>query len=163
MKSGDYVWATVSRDRERLCKLIELSYGNAIALIETPDGKRKSISIESIREAVPEPGKETGGTKHDDGKNRLELIPVEAIEQIGLAYTFGAKKYADNNWRGGFKWTRLVAALLRHTYSWMAGESKDPESGLSHLAHAGACLTMLIAHEQLNYGEDDRVKTKTTK
>lgn len=102
-----------------------------------------------------------GGTKHDTGKNRLELIPVEAIEQIGLAYTFGASKYEDNNWRKGFKWTRLVGALLRHTYSWAAGEDKDPESGLSHLAHAGACVTFLIAHEQLGYGEDDRVKTKS--
>lgn len=100
-----------------------------------------------------------GGTKHDSGKNRLELIPVEAIEQIGLAYTFGASKYDDNNWRGGFKWTRLVGALLRHTTAWLRGEDKDPESGLSHLSHAGACLTMLIAHEQIGYGEDDRVKT----
>ncbi len=99
------------------------------------------------------------GTKHDDGKNRLELIPVEFIEQVGLAFSFGAKKYDDNNWRNGFKWTRVIAALLRHTYSWSKGQDKDPESGLSHLAHAGACLAILIAHEQLNYGEDDRVKT----
>lgn len=102
----------------------------------------------------------TGGTKHDTGKNRLELIPVEAIEQIGLAFTFGAKKYDDNNWRKGFDWERLRGALMRHTLAWAKGEDLDPESGLSHLAHAGACLAMLITHEQLNYGRDNRVKTK---
>lgn len=101
------------------------------------------------------------GTKHDSEKNRIELIPYEAIEQIGLALTFGAKKYDDNNWRQGFKYSRLTGALLRHTFAWAAGQDKDPESGLSHLAHAGACLSFLIAHEQLGYGEDDRVKTKS--
>lgn len=129
------------------------------SLIEEEPAQQGSTPVQTQNAEKKE--ETEGGNKHDSGKNRLELIPYEAIEQIGLALTFGAKKYSDNNWRKGFKWSRLIGALLRHIFSWAAGHDKDPESGLSNLAHAGACLVFLIAHEQLNYGEDDRIKTKS--
>lgn len=97
-------------------------------------------------------------TKFDANKNRLELLPVTGLEQIGLAMTFGAKKYADNNWAQGFKWSRLSGSALRHIFAWLRGEDTDPESSLSHLAHAGACILMLLSHEKEGLGEDDRRK-----
>lgn len=97
--------------------------------------------------------------KADDGKVDLALVPPEAIFEIGRAFTFGAKKYAAHNWRKGFKWMRVTSALLRHVFAWMRGEDKDPESGLSHLAHAGACVCFLLAYEVTGAGEDDRYKT----
>jgi hypothetical protein len=54
------------------------------------------------------------------------------------------------------EWTRLVGAVLRHTFAWMRGESIDPESGLSHLAHAACGLLFLLAYELNNVGTDDR-------
>jgi len=97
--------------------------------------------------------------KADDGKVDVALVPPEAIIEIAKAFTFGAKKYAAHNWRKGFKWMRVGSALLRHVYAWIRGEDKDPESGLSHLAHAGACVCFLLAYEVTGTGEDDRYKT----
>lgn len=98
-------------------------------------------------------------TKHDSGKNRLELIPISGIEGVGRAMTFGAKKYADHNWANGFSYSRLCGSAMRHMFAWMKGIKKDEESGLSHLDHLGACVLMLIAHETEGLGNDDRRKT----
>jgi hypothetical protein len=91
---------------------------------------------------IPMPGE---GIKHDEGKNRLDLIPTEALEEIGKVYTFGAQKYNANNWRLGFKFSRIIGATLRHFYRFMRGEDHDQESGLLHLAHAGWGILTLIS------------------
>ena len=98
------------------------------------------------------------GTKHDSNKNRLELLPFEALEDIAEVLTFGAQKYDAHNWRKGFAWSRLLGAALRHLFAWARGEDKDPESGLSHLAHAGCCILFLITHQAEGLGKDDRWK-----
>lgn len=98
------------------------------------------------------------GTKHDDGKVRVELLPFESLSEIAKVLAFGAKKYADHNWRKGFAWSRLLGATLRHLFAWALGEDKDAETGLSHLAHAGCELMFLLAHELHGYGTDDRHK-----
>lgn len=99
-----------------------------------------------------------GGTKHDDGKNQLALLPFEALEEVGKVMTFGAKKYAAHNWRSGFKYSRLISAALRHTFAFIRGEDNDPETGLSHLAHACCCLMFLLTQVLMKTGEDDRYK-----
>ncbi len=98
------------------------------------------------------------GTKSDEGKNRLDLLPTESLEEIAKVLTFGAKKYADYNWTKGFTWSRLLGATLRHLFAFMRGEDKDPESGLSHLAHAGCCILFLLYHEKYHTDLDDRHK-----
>jgi hypothetical protein len=96
--------------------------------------------------------------KHDQQKTRLELIPPEFLEGVGKVLTFGAKKYAAGNWASGdgFDWSRLYGALLRHMMAWANGEDVDPESGLSHLYHAGCMLAFLAAHVERGMGTDDR-------
>ena len=100
----------------------------------------------------------TEGKKWDGGKVRVDLLSPYALEQIAKVMTFGATKYGDNNWREGIAWSRLIGALLRHTFAFMRGEDSDPETGLSHLAHAGCCimflLESLVTHPEL----DDRYK-----
>lgn len=96
------------------------------------------------------------GIKHDAEKPRMDLIPAGAALEIAKVFTFGAKKYAPNNWRGGFDWSRLIGALERHIAAFKEGEDLDPESGLPHMAHAGCCVMMLLEHQRLNYGVDDR-------
>lgn len=98
------------------------------------------------------------GTKHDGGKAPLSLIPYEALVAEAEVLAFGARKYAAHNWRGGFEWTRLIDAALRHLLAFNSGEDKDPESGLSHLAHARCCLGFLLAHERSGLGVDNRYK-----
>jgi len=94
--------------------------------------------------------------KFDGDKIRMELLPTHALEEIGKVMTFGAKKYDDENWRGGMSWKRLVGAALRHLFAWSSGENTDPESGLSHLSHAACCLAFLITYEKTSTGTDDR-------
>lgn len=82
--------------------------------------------------------------KADGGKNRLELLPFSALEEVGKVLTFGAKKYKDHNWRRCDKPSRYVGAALRHLFSWAKGEDNDPETGLSHIAHASCCCLFLL-------------------
>lgn len=99
-------------------------------------------------------------TKHDQGKPDWTLVPFEALEGMVRVLEFGAKKYARNNWaeNGGFSYTRLIAASLRHLFAFMRGEDKDPESGLSHIYHAQCCL-LFLSHYISNkdkFTKDDR-------
>jgi hypothetical protein len=85
------------------------------------------------------------GTKLDAEKNRLDLLPVVAIERTGWVLTYGAQKYAPDNWRKveGWRW-RYFGALLRHLFAWKRGEKLDPESGHPHLAHAACCVLFML-------------------
>ena len=94
--------------------------------------------------------------KHDGEKIPLALLPFESLEEIAKVLDFGSQKYSDWNWTKGFKWSRLYSSTLRHLFAHMRGENKDPETGLSHLAHAGANVLFLIYHELHRVGEDDR-------
>lgn len=84
------------------------------------------------------------GVKQDAEKIRVELLEPSWLEEVGRVLTFGANKYTDNNWRGGMPYTRLLGALLRHTFAIMRGEDYDPESGLTHVGHASCCLMFLF-------------------
>jgi len=96
------------------------------------------------------------GTKKDDGKPRMDLIPPEALMALGEVLGFGAQKYAARNWEKGMAWGRLYGAAMRHLTAWSAGEDEDPESGMPHLWHAMTNLSFLIAFEVRGDGTDDR-------
>lgn len=88
-----------------------------------------------------------GGVKYDADKARMDLLDSYAIEQLAHVLGFGAKKYAAHNWRGGIAKSRLIAAALRHLFAYLRGEDKDPETGLSHAAHAMCCCMFLLGLE----------------
>jgi hypothetical protein len=91
------------------------------------------------------------GIKFDGRKPRWSLMPKGTVLQIIEVLEFGAAKYAENNWQhvpNGRQ--RYYDALMRHIESWWRGEKNDPESGLSHLAHAGCCLVFLMWLDQSN-------------
>lgn len=101
---------------------------------------------------------EIAAVKHDSGKPPMSLLPGAALRKIAEVLDFGQQKYSSNNWRKGFKWSRLHDACLRHLTSYQDGERLDPESNLSHLAHAGCMLLFLLQHEVEGLGEDDMYK-----
>src|SRR6188768_3731582 len=84
------------------------------------------------------------GTKYDSGKPPMGLISSVAQTEEAKVLAFGAQKYDAHNWRGGMKWSRVYDAVQRHLVAWNAGEDIDPETGLSHLAHARCGLGFLI-------------------
>ncbi len=100
------------------------------------------------------------GKKADNGKPAMALLSGTALLEIAKVLTFGAQKYDAWNWKGGFKWSRVASALLRHVFAWLGGQDKDEETGLSHLAHAGCCILFLLDFEVNKIGEDDRYKSK---
>ena len=79
----------------------------------------------------------SGGTKSDEDKPRVDLLDAEFLEEMGKVMGHGAKKYSPSNWRGGIAISRFIASSLRHILAIMRGEDIDSESNLSHAAHLG--------------------------
>lgn len=96
------------------------------------------------------------GRKNDGGKDPWHLMPWDAVRCIVHILAFGAKKYSDRNWEDGMLWSRPFSACIRHLTSWWHQEGLDPETGCSHLWHAGCCILFLIAYELRSKGSDDR-------
>ncbi len=96
--------------------------------------------------------------KFDQDKLPLHLLSTEAMNQTAAVLAFGAQKYAEHNWRKGFAWSRPLSAAMRHITAFIAGEDRDPESGLSHLAHAACCIMFLLEFEKTHPHLDDRYK-----
>lgn len=94
--------------------------------------------------------------KFDNGKPPIGMIPRSALEAEARVLAYGAQKYARDNWRKGFEWTRLIDAALRHLIAFNDGEDFDPETGELHLAHAKCALSFLIEHYYQGLGNDDR-------
>jgi hypothetical protein len=108
-----------------------LSLGrNRMGIVQTQDG---------IDWVDPFEVTEATGRKDDADKLPMDLLDPLALEGLAAVLQFGAKKYASHNWRGGISWSRLIAALLRHTFAILRGEYVDPESGLPHIDHVGCC------------------------
>lgn len=86
----------------------------------------------------------------------LHLLPPVALMQTAWVLGLGALKYGPWNWRS----TRVssmtyVGAIMRHLFAWATGEDKDPESGISHLAHIAAnCMILLDAGNSGNLIDD---------
>lgn len=83
------------------------------------------------------------GMKFDSGKPRMDLVLgafSRALLAVGAVGTFGAVKYADDNWvhvDNGV--SRYSDAMLRHYLAERQGQVLDSESGLLHAAHAAWC------------------------
>ena len=88
---------------------------------------------------------DTNGRKFDTGKLQYGLLPPEALRQVVEVLTYGATKYAPDNWRYVPEAKRrYFDAAQRHIWEWKAGEANDSETGASHLAHAICCLMFLL-------------------
>jgi hypothetical protein len=96
------------------------------------------------------------GVKFDDDKTPYELLPPELLHGVAQVLKFGAIKYSARNWELGMAWSRPFGALMRHMWAWWRGEDVDPETGMSHLWHAGCCIAFLMAYEERSIGADDR-------
>ncbi|MEW4530614.1 dATP/dGTP diphosphohydrolase domain-containing protein [Maioricimonas sp. JC845] len=90
-------------------------------------------------------------------KPPLHLIPPAAEVMESLVMALGAAKYGELNWRRSpVRASVYVAAARRHLLQWFDGQDDDPESGVSHLAHARASLGILLDAIATGNAIDDR-------
>lgn len=93
------------------------------------------------------------------GCNKIpfHLFPETATIYGTLGLLDGALKYGRGNWReAGVKISIYYDACRRHMDAYFEGEDIDPDSGLPHLAHAMACIAILIDAFAANKLVDDR-------
>jgi hypothetical protein len=96
--------------------------------------------------------------KADNNKPDLTDIPLQAMYEMGAAFTYGQKKYQKSNFRkSGMLVSRQLAAAIRHIYQHLDGETVDPETkSTTHLGHAMASLAMAIYNLKHHPEMDDR-------
>lgn len=98
-------------------------------------------------------------TKHDQGKPIYALIPPEFEEALAKVLTYGANNppgRTEDNWKSCPTPVKTYySALRRHLRAFLRGDRIDPDTGESHLAHAGCCLAFLYWFEQQGRLEDD--------
>lgn len=115
-----------------------------------------------------------GGLVSDDDRALLALARFQegggiddlhdAINAIGAAwdecaavFEYGRRKYSEWNWSKGMPWSVPIACAARHLiFGIMAGQAKDPESGLSHRGHFLCNLVMLLTFVRTYPEGDDR-------
>lgn len=78
------------------------------------------------------------------GKTMYSLLVPEFIKEVAEIMTFGAEKYAKDNWKKCEDKSFYVDALYRHIEKWRLGEVRDLETGKHHLSHACCNLMFLF-------------------
>lgn len=96
------------------------------------------------------------GKKFDQEKAPLDLIPPEALFEIGRVLAAGKKKYGTANWAKGIAISRLLAAALRHIFQFLMGEDYDKETKTLHIANAATNLLFAIWMIKNRKDLDDR-------
>ena len=155
-------WYQQHVERKRMEEFNE-RWGNAEAsFVYIFDEEEEEMSKEELEayifdddeDVVNSPNHYNNGSKHDEHKARMSLIPPKALLEVGMVLTEGAKKYGDHNWKQlDSLQERYTSAALRHMMAHMAGETYDDETNLSHLAHAICCLMFKLEIEIKEAGE----------
>lgn len=117
---------------------------DASTLRQVEEGEVRSVSSTGAEK----------GTKIE----RFDLLPTQALAKIARHFGVGAAKYAPNNWRKGYEWSKSYAALQRHLHAFWGGEDYDEETGSPHLAAAGFHVLTLLTYMDEQPGFDDRWK-----
>lgn len=92
-------------------------------------------------------------------KAPLGLLPWSGLVQVAEVMGLGARKYGPHNWREPGKAVQHMTyceAALRHLAAYIDGQSIDPESGQSHLAHVAACALILLDASAMGNAVDNR-------
>lgn len=135
--------------------------GTDVSVAEGPVEAVQSLKrdMEALTKVADVPiGK--GGTKFDAHKAPLDLIPYEALLELGKVLAAGEVKYGTANWAEGIKIRRLLAASMRHMGQFNAGEDYDQETQTLHLANAAVNMLFAIWMMKNRPDLDDRWSKK---
>ena len=115
------------------------------------------VSTDPFMEAL-EKEKFKQALRYNEGKLQWSMIDFKSLEGMVRVLEAGAEKYSKDNWRLGMPVTKVCESLLRHSFSFMSGETNDQESGQSHMSHVmvNAMFIEYIMRERTQF--DDRKK-----
>lgn len=90
-------------------------------------------------------------------KAPMSVVSGPVIAELGLAMMEGARKYGRHNYRAvGVRASVYYDAMMRHMMAFWEGEDIDPDSGISHVSKAMACLCVLRDSMLMGNWTDDR-------
>ena len=78
---------------------------------------------------------------------RFDLIPRHSMNEVARAWTVGADKHGDEDWKVRETRESCLAAMKRHAEKWENGEKYDKEDGQHHLAAVIVRAMMLMEME----------------
>jgi len=106
------------------------------------------MSTEPAKDFIRDESVTKPGVKHDQEKERYDLVPVLALEEVAKVLTAGAMKYDDENWRKVPNGTRRYFSAAQRHLAWVRkGQTHDQETKLHHYAHAITNLMFLLEKE----------------
>jgi hypothetical protein len=92
-----------------------------------------------------------------DSRAQTQLIPAEALLEVGLAMTEGANKYGAHNYTVcGARASVYLAAMKRHIAKFELGRDRDPDFDVHELAYAAACCLIVLSTQARGTLVDDR-------
>ena len=96
-------------------------------------------------------------TVYGVAKPGMANVPPVGLLEVGRVMAFGAAKYGPMNWRDkDVSFSTYYNAALRHLFEAWDGNDLDAETGAPHLAHAAACLLILLDAKSVGKLKDDR-------
>ena len=63
------------------------------------------------------------------GKTRLDLIPPEALEELGEVFGEGAITHGDENWKKGMPNSVVINHMMIHFLKWQKGDREELHLG----------------------------------
>jgi len=71
----------------------------------------------------------SGASRNDIGKTRLDLIPPEALEELGEVFGEGAITHGDENWKKGMPNSVVINHMMKHFLKWQKGDREELHLG----------------------------------
>lgn len=116
-------------------------------------------NVEATALAQPESKYLDGNPKtiYGTAKPSITNVPPIAFFKLGQVMDVGAKKYGPMNWRDDkITASVYINAAARHIFEYLDGADLDAETHLENLAHAAACLCILLDAKAQGTLNDDR-------
>lgn len=131
-----------------------MSHFSRHELFPEPDAIRRAL--EHTDQTTTNPKDLVGETKPS-----LRAVPMIAVYEMGKAMLDGMRKYGLFNWRtNAVRSDIYVDAAMRHINAWADGEEVASDSGVHHLAHAMACMAILIDAQNADQLVDNRPRVR---
>ena len=105
-----------------------------------PVKPRKTTESVTLKDSGGRREFSTGAVRDvQEGKGRMDLLPMRALREVSMLYEAGCKKYGDRNWEKGVDCHAYVDSGLRHLSKFAEGQIDEP-----HLVQAAWNILCLL-------------------